>query len=307
MPNGLLKLSGILLVAFAPVFASEAVIDFNRDIKPILSNVCYKCHGPDAAERKGGTKNHHLRLDTSEGAYADYDGAIAIAPGHPEKSEVLARIITDDADQVMPPAKSGKKLTPAESDLVKTWIKQGAKYAQHWSYVKPIRATPPDVKDKSWAKNPIDNFLLARLEKENLKPLPEADRYALIRRVSLDLTGLPPTIEEVDRFVKEASPDAYEKLVDNLLARPAYGEHWARMWLDLARFADSGGYASDTPRTIWAYRDYVIKAFNENKPFDQFTLEQIGGDLLPNPTEEQTIATGVSPQHDDEHRGRNDA
>ena len=271
--------------------AQAQPVDFNRDIKPILSNTCFKCHGPDAAERKGGTKKRPLRLDTEEGAFAENAGTTPVVPGHPEKSEVIARITSQDDEQVMPPKKNGKPLAPHEIELLKKWISQGAKYARHWSYVKPSRPTLPELKDKAWARNPIDSFLLARLERENLKPEPEADRYALIRRASLDIVGLPPSVEEVDQFVKDTSPDAYEKLVDRLLAKPAYGEHWARMWLDLARYADSGGYASDTPRTIWAFRDYVIKAYNENKPFDQFTLEQIAGDLLPNATQDQIMAT----------------
>jgi hypothetical protein len=192
----------------------------------------------------------------------------------------------------MPPRKTGKKLTPQEIDLLTRWVKQGAPYAAHWAYVKPVRPPLPRLRNPQvTARNPIDHFLLARLEAEGLKPAPEADRYALVRRVSLDLTGLPPTPEEADAFVNDRSPDAYEKLVDRLLNKPAYGEHWARMWLDLARYADSAGYADDPPRTIWAYRDYVIRSFNANKPFDQFTVEQFAGDLLPSPTEEQLIAT----------------
>ncbi|MEI6232924.1 MAG: DUF1553 domain-containing protein [Planctomycetota bacterium] len=283
-----LFLSVGLIASDAP---QNQALDFNRDIKPILSNTCYKCHGPDAAERKGGTKAHPLRLDTDEGAYAENGGTRAIAPGHPEKSELIARIVSKDDEQIMPPAKSGKPLSGKEVDILKRWISQGAKYSKHWSYVKPERPTLPDVKDKGWARNAIDAFLLARLDKEGLKPQPEADRHMLVRRVTLDVTGLPPTVEEVEQFVNDKSPDAYEKLVDRMLSKPAYGEHWSRMWLDLARYADSGGYASDTPRTIWAYRDYVIKSYNENKPFDKFTLEQIAGDLLPNPTQEQLIAS----------------
>ncbi|HLX65261.1 MAG TPA: DUF1553 domain-containing protein [Planctomycetota bacterium] len=288
----------IPLFVFASVWfahAAERPVDFNRDIAPVLSNTCFKCHGPDGKERKGGTKAHPLRLDTEDGATADYAGSIPIVPGHPEKSALVARVTSTDADEIMPPPKSGKSLNPQQIELLKKWVEQGAKYAKHWSYVKPARPALPEVGRVSgapdWPRNGLDNFILARLEKENLKPQPEADRYALIRRVSLDVTGLPPTIEEVDAFVNDKSPDAYEKLVDRLLAKPAYGEHWARLWLDLARYADSGGYASDTPRTIWAFRDYTIKSFNENKPFDQFTVEQIAGDLLPNPTDEQLIAT----------------
>ncbi len=291
------RLTWVLAFAALPLTASvraadlPATVDFGRDIKPILSNTCFKCHGPDAAQRKGGTKDHRMRLDTEDGACASYDGTFPIVPGKVDQSEVVSRITSHDPDDVMPPVKSGKTLTEAQIALIKQWIGQGAKYARHWSYVKPVRPALPDVKDKSWPWNAIDAFILARLEAEGLSPQPEADRYTLIRRLALDLTGLPPTVDEVDRFVADQSPDAYERLVDDLLARPSYGEHWARMWLDLARYADSSGYASDTPRTIWAYRDYVINSFNANKPFDQFTIELIAGDLLPNPTREQLTAT----------------
>jgi hypothetical protein len=205
---------------------------------------------------------------------------------------LIARITSADADELMPPPKSGKKLTPREIEMLTQWIKGGAKYTKHWSYEKPVRPAVPQIQDpKSKIQNPIDAFILARLEKEKLTPQPEADRHALIRRVSLDLTGLPPTPEDADTFAADKSPDAYGKLVDRLLASPTYGEHWGRAWLDLARYADSAGYADDPPRTIWAYRDWVIRAFNANKPFDQFTIEQLAGDLLPNPTEDQIIAT----------------
>ena len=269
--------------------ATARKLDFNRDVKPILSNTCFKCHGPDPAERKGGSDG--LRLDTPEGAAADLGGYTAIVPGSPEKSALVARITSTDPEEIMPPAGSGKKLKPHEVEILTQWIREGGKYAGHWSYVKPVRSELPKVQDASWPRNPIDYFLMARLEREGLKPSPEADRYALIRRLSLDLTGLPPSLDEVDAFVNDADPQAYEKLVDRLLERPAYGEHWARMWLDLARYADSAGYADDPPRTIWLFRDYVIRALNDNKPFDQFTIEQIAGDLLPDPTEDQFIAT----------------
>ena len=264
-------------------------IDFNRDIKPILSNVCYKCHGPDPAERKGGTDG--LRLDTYAGATADLGDRAAIVPGDADKSELVLRISTQDPNELMPPPSSGRKLTPREVRLLTDWVRQGAKYVQHWSYVKPIRPAVPVVKDTAWPRNAIDNFLLARLERDGLKPSPEADRYALIRRLSLDITGLPPSIAEVDAFVNDTDPQAYEKLVDALLRKPSYGEHWGHMWLDLARYADSAGYADDPLRTIWLFRDYVIRSLNANKPFDQFTIEQIAGDLLPEPTEDQLIAT----------------
>ena len=283
-------LNCLTMLMFAlPAWAAEPPVDFNRDIRSILSNNCYLCHGPDAAERKGGTDG--LRLDTEAGGREDLGGHFAIVPGKPEQSELIRRITSKDPDEVMPPKDHAKQLSPKEIELLTRWVQQGAKYAQHWSYQAPVRPTPPEVKDTTWPAGELDRFVLARLEKEGLKPSPSADRYALIRRVSLDLTGLPPTLEEVEQFVQDKSPQAYEKLVDRLLAEDRYGEHWARIWLDLARYADSAGYADDPPRTIWAYRDYVIRSFNANKPFDQFTIEQIAGDLLPNPTDDQLTAT----------------
>jgi hypothetical protein len=267
-------------------------IRYDRDIRKILSENCFKCHGPDEAERKGGKKGARLRLDTSEGAQMDLGGYQAIVPGHPEKSEVVKRITATDPDEQMPPPKSGKKVTTAEIALLQTWIKQGASYSKHWAYTKPVRPAPPRVKNKAWVKNDIDAFIVDRLDREKLKPSLEADRAALIRRASLDLTGLPPSIEEVQAFAKDRKPQAYERMIDRLLAKQSFGEHWARWWLDQARYADSAGYADDPPRTIWAYRDYVIRAFNSNKPFDQFTIEQLAGDLFDDPSEEQVIATG---------------
>jgi mono/diheme cytochrome c family protein len=269
-----------------PAGRAADAVDFNRDIRPILANNCFRCHGPDVKERKAD-----LRLDTEDGAFADLGGHAAVVRGKPADSELIARVTATDPAQLMPPRKTGKKLTSREIDLLTRWIKQGAPYARHWAYVKPVRPPLPLVKNGTWPRNPIDSFILARLEREGLHPSPEADRYALVRRLSLDLTGLPPTEEEVEQFVRDRSPAAYEHLVDRLLDKPAYGEHWARLWLDLARYADSAGYADDPSRTIWAYRDYVIRAFNANKPFDQFTIEQLAGDLLPNPTEEQLLAT----------------
>ena len=288
----LFALAGVCLVldaAGAMAQAPAKKVDFSRDIKPILSNKCFLCHGPSETDRKGGTKG--LRLDTTAGAIEDLGGHAAVVPGKPEMSELVVRILSKDPEEVMPPKGSGKTLSPHEIELLQEWIRQGAHYSLHWSYIKPVRPAAPAVGDAAWPKNDIDRFLLARLESEKLKPSPEADRYALIRRVSLDLTGLPPTLEEVDAFVKDADPQAYEKLVDRLLQKSAYGEHWANLWLDLARYADSAGYADDPARTIWLYRDYVIRALNDNKPFDQFTIEQLAGDLLPNATDEQRIAT----------------
>jgi mono/diheme cytochrome c family protein len=262
--------------------------DFNRDIRPILTENCFKCHGPDDGGRKA-----KLRFDLrAEALKPAKSGSVAIVPGVPDKSELIARITATDLDDRMPPLKTGKKLTAAQIETLRRWIAEGAPYATHWAYVKPVRPAWPDVKRKQWCRNPIDSFILARLEREGLKPSPPADRYTLARRVSLDLTGLPPTLEEVDQFVKDRSPRAYESFIDRLLAKPAFGEHWARLWLDLARYADSAGYADDPPRTIWAYRDYVIKVFNANKPFDRFTLEQIAGDLLQDTDEDDLVATG---------------
>ncbi len=262
--------------------------DFNHEIRPILSENCYKCHGPDEAARKA-----HLRLDVgSEPLKPAKSGRIPIVAGAPEKSEVMTRITVTDPEKHMPPPASGKKLTPAQIETLRKWVAAGAPYAIHWAYVKPSRPLVPEVKNKEWARTPVDRFILARLEREGLQPSPPAPRDVLIRRVSLDLTGLPPTAREVDEFVKDPDPHAYERLVDRILSKPSYGEHWARMWLDLARYADSAGYADDPLRTIWAYRDYVIRAFNQNKPFDRFTMEQIAGDLFPDASEDDRVATG---------------
>ncbi|HVE40795.1 MAG TPA: DUF1549 domain-containing protein, partial [Planctomycetota bacterium] len=265
--------------------SKDAKVDFTRDIRPILANNCLLCHGPDAKGRKGD-----LRLDVREDALVAHEGKAAIVPGKPDQSELIRRVASTDRDEVMPPTKSGKKLTKEQIGLLRRWIEQGAPYSKHWAFVKPERPAVPETKDP-WARTDVDRFVLARLVKEGLKPSPEADRYALVRRLSLDLTGLPPTIEEADAFAKDTAPDAYDKLVDRLLASPAYGERWGRVWLDLSRYADSQGYAEDRPRVIWAFRDWVIKSINDNMPFDQFTTEQLAADLLPNPSEAQLQAT----------------
>ena len=269
--------------------ASASAPDFNREIRPILSGKCWQCHGPDEAQRKGPKGG--LRLDTLEGATRDLGGHAAIVPGKPEASDLIKRITTSDPDDVMPPPKSEKKLTATEIDLLKRWVAGGAKFARHWSYEPPMRPAFPSTKNKDWARNGLDHFVLARLEREGLRPQAEADRHTQARRVALDLTGLPPTPAEVDAFVADKSEKAYETFVDRQLAKPAFGEHWARLWLDLARYADSAGYADDPPRVIWAFRDYVINAFNRNLPFDRFTIEQLAGDLLENATEDQLKAT----------------
>lgn len=273
------------VTAVAAAEASE--LSFNRDIRPILSENCFACHGFDPKARKADR-----RLDVVEGATAEKDGVRAIVPGDLQASEAWQRIITEDKDDVMPPLKSHKTLTPAEKETIKRWIEQGAKYQKHWAFELPERAPMPEVQDKGWVRNPIDALVLSKLERIGLKPAPEADRRTLARRVALDLTGLPPAPEEVEAFVKDTAPDAYEKLVARLLATPEWGEHRARYWLDAARYADTHGIHIDNYREIWPYRDWVIAAFNKNLPFDQFTIEQIAGDLLPTPTREQLIATG---------------
>jgi mono/diheme cytochrome c family protein len=262
-------------------------IEFNRDIRPILSDNCFLCHGPDPANRKAG-----LRLDTEDGLFKPQGGDAPVVKGQPQASELLRRITAEDASERMPPAKSHKKLTDAQKTLVRQWIEQGAPWQPHWSLVKPGRPPLPEVRDEKWPRNPIDRFILAKLEEKGLKPSPEADRHELIRRLAFDLTGLPPAPEDVEAFVNDTSADAYERLVDRLLASTHFGEHRARYWLDCARYADTNGLHFDNYREIWPYRDWVIEAFNRNMPFDRFTIEQIAGDLLPNRTLEQQIATG---------------
>jgi hypothetical protein len=271
--------------------AADPAPSFTRDIKGILSNRCVRCHGPDAESRHGGG-DEGLRLDTFAGATADLGGHAAIVPGSPDESEIIARITSDDPDLVMPPPDAGERLPAKQVDLLKRWIATGATYEPHWAYVTPKRPVLPAVKNTAWPKNDIDRFILARLEAEGLAPQPEADRATLARRLSLDLTGLPLSPEEIDAFVADRSPDAVEKLVDRLLAHDGYGEHMARQWLDLARYADSAGYADDPPRTIWGWRDWVVRAFDANMPFDEFTLRQIAGDLLPSATLDDKVATG---------------
>jgi hypothetical protein len=273
-----------------PVMAEEprqGVVDFNRDIRPILSKNCFACHGQD-----GGHRVTKLRLDQRDSAVKEQkSGITAIVPGAPGKSELVRRITARDADERMPPEETNNHLTAVQVDTLRRWVEQGAPYAEHWAFVKPKRQPQPAVKQTNWPKQGMDYFVLARLELEGLRPAEEADRFTLLRRASLDLRGLPPTPQEVEAFAQDGSPNAYEKAVDRFLKDPAYGERWARLWLDLARYADSAGYGSDPLRTIWRYRDWVIDAFNRNLPYDQFTIEQLAGDLLLNPTLEQRMAT----------------
>ena len=268
--------------------AEKVEVHFNQDIRPILSNRCFKCHGEDL--KKAG-----LDLQTAATATKKLKGGeAAIVPGDVAKSELLIRVTSQE--KPMPP--KGDPLTPEQIAKLKGWIEQGAKYEEHWAYVKPVQKPLPELKNKTWPRNGLDGWILARLEQEGLAPSPEADKLTLLRSVGLDLTGLPPTPQELDAFLADASPGAYEKAVDRLLSSPAYGEHMARYWLDLARYADTNGYEKDDRRTAWPYRDWIINAFNRNMPFDQFTVEQIAGDLLPPGADapgspnEKLIATG---------------
>jgi hypothetical protein len=267
-----------------------APLDFNRDIRPIFSDNCYSCHGPDRNKRKAG-----LRLDQREGVLSRLEsGDVALVPGNPDKSKLLRLVTSPDDEERMPPVKTGKHLNAEQAALLRRWIQEGAEWKPHWAYIPPVRPPAPEVHDAAWPRNEIDRFILARLEKEGMKPSEEADRRTLARRVTLDLTGLPPTPGEVDAFLNDTSPGAYEKLVDRLMSLPAFGEKLAIQWLDLARFADSDGYHADIPRSMWQYREYVVDSFNRNRPFDQFVTEQLAGDLLPNPTLDQRIATAFN-------------
>lgn len=271
---------------------SEVKVDYDRDIRPILSDKCFKCHGPDSKQRQAG-----LRLDNREGATAKLDsGVVAIVPNQPDASELVRRIF-NSGDEQMPPAKEQKQLTDAEKQLLRKWVERGANYQKHWSFVAPQRAPLPAVRDTTWLKNDIDRFILARIEAAGLSPSPEASRESLIRRVTFDLTGLPPTIAEIDAFLADSSPDAYEKVVDRLLNSIHHGERMALDWLDAARYADTHGYHIDSGRDMTRWREWVIQAFHKNMPFDQFTVEQMAGDLLPNSTLDQQIASGFNRNH----------
>lgn len=294
-----LALVAVALALSAPLDA--ATVSYNRDIRPILSDNCFHCHGPDKNTRDGGR-----RLDLPDGAFADIDGIRAIVPGKPDESDAIIRIFSDDKDEVMPPPKAHKTLTKKQKDLVKRWVAEGAKYEPHWAYAPLVRPAVPGRGGKAGGgagqrqgsedlvetvHNPIDAFIQQTLAEKKLKPAPEADRRTLIRRLSLDLTGLPPRPDEVAAFLEDRDTQAYEQLADRLLASPRFGERMAQQWLDLARYADTVGFHGDQNQNVWAYRDWVIAAFNDNKPFDQFTTEQLAGDLLPNPTPGQLTAT----------------
>lgn len=268
---------GLAMVVGAVACPADGV-DFNRDVRPILSANCFTCHGPDADAREAD-----LRLDTSDGA------AAVVRRGNLDSSSLIFRIETDDGDQLMPPPDSGHRLSEAEKQMLRSWVTAGAEYETHWSFIRPRR----EPETARGTLNPIDKFVVTRLDEAGLAPNPPANRYQLIRRATLDLIGLPPTPEEVDAFVADRSENAFEKIVDRLLASESFGEHWTRMWLDLARYADTKGYEKDNPREIWRYRDWVIRAFNQDMPYDEFTTEQLAGDLLPGATIEQRLATAM--------------
>ena len=271
---------------------AEAALNYNLDIRPILSDNCYACHGPDAKTRQAD-----LRLDTKEGAFSEPSGYPVLVPGNPEESELYLRIISEDETYCMPPSDFNKTLTPEQVEALAQWIREGAQWEEHWSFTPLVQPMPPAVKKKDWVRNPIDAFILSRLEKEGLQPADETDKRTLIRRVSFDLTGLPPTLEEIHRFLNDDSPNAYQNLIDTFMAKPEYGEHLARFWLDVARYGDTHGLHLDNYREMWPYRDWVINAFNKNVPFDQFTIEQLAGDLLREPTLDQRVATGFNRSH----------
>ncbi len=279
---------GMALVPSSARAAANPPVDFNRDIRPIFSEHCYACHGPDEHKRKAD-----LRLDVQAEAFRKLkSGNHALVAGRVAESTMVERILSTDPEEVMPPAKGGKPLSPAQIGLLRRWVEEGAKWQRHWSFVPPERPVLPGVRDARWPRNELDRFVLARLEKDGIRPAPEADRATLIRRATFDLTGLPPTIEEVDAFLGDKTSGAYERLVDRLLESPHYGERMAANWLDLARYADTSGYHFDGVRFMWLWRDWVIESFNRNQPYDAFTVEQLAGDLLPGATPEQRIATG---------------
>ncbi len=288
------RLGPSLAFLLASIPAWSAPVEFRRDILPILSENCFACHGPDEKARKAG-----LHLDLRDAATRPAkSGAIAIVPGNAAKSQLHQRITAAaDSDEVMPPTRTGKRLSAAQMELLRRWIDEGAKYEAHWAFVPPAVPPRPVVKDGQWARGAIDEFVLARLEAQGLRPSPEAQRPAWLRRVSLDLTGLPPTLAEMDAFLADTTSKAYEKVVDRLLASPRYGERMAIGWLEAARYADTSGYQTDGDRTMWRWRDWVIDAFNRNLPYDQFTVEQLAGDLLPGSTLPQRIATGFNRNH----------
>lgn len=280
------------------LLSGDKKIQFNRDVRPILSDKCFYCHGPDANKREAD-----FRLDVESEAKKKLSEGFALVPGHPDQSKLFERISSHDEDEIMPPADSGKKLSAEEMETLKRWIEQGAAYEPHWCFIPPAKPEIPQIKNNSWVKNQIDYFILEKIEESSFTVSPVADKSTLLRRLSFDLTGLPPTEKEREEFLKDDSPQAYEKVVDRLLASPHFGERMAIYWLDLVRYADTVGYHGDQDHSISPYRDYVIKAFNNNMSFDQFTREQLAGDLLENSTEEQKVASGYNRVLQTSHEG----
>lgn len=284
-----------MIVIGAPVVAvggDDHPVSFSRDVRPLLSDRCFQCHGPDQVSRQAD-----LRLDRVEDVLGERDGGRIVVPGNPAASEIIRRITSDDPDEVMPPADSGRTLSADEIALIRQWILQGAQWEPHWAFIAPGKPELPPVADASWPRNAIDHFVLSRLERAGLSPAPEADRRTLLRRVSLDLLGLPPTPEQLQEFLRDDSPQAYESAVERLLESPHYGERMALPWLEASRYADSSGYQEDYGRYMYPWRDWVIRAFNDNMPFDQFVIEQMAGDLLPAAAPEQVLATGFHRNH----------
>ncbi|MGB9611875.1 MAG: DUF1549 domain-containing protein, partial [Bryobacteraceae bacterium] len=274
-----------LMALSAP--AASGSPDFQKQVRPILSANCFHCHGNDRTTRMAG-----LRLDVKEGLYSVRRAGPVVVPGKPEKSVLFQRISAKDPARRMPPPFAHKTLKPEEIETIRRWIEAGAEWREHWAFRAPVRPAVPEVRNEGWVRNPIDRFVLAQLEKLGLEPAPEAPRHVLVRRLAYDLTGLPPEPEDVEQLVRSADPEqAYVRLVEKYLASPHYGEHRARYWLDAARYGDTHGLHIDNYREMWPYRDWVIEAFNRNLPFDRFTIEQLAGDLLPEPTLEQRIAT----------------
>jgi hypothetical protein len=283
----------VFFLATSSAVLAAGKMDFNRDVQPILSDYCFNCHGPDKGNRKGD-----LRLDVEKEAKAKHDDGTPIIPHRSAESDIIKRILTTDSDDVMPPLKSKKKLTAKQIETLKQWIDEGAVWGVHWAFVAPVKPQASKLPNSNYKlQNEIDAFVVGRLEQEGLKPSPEADQTTLIRRVTLDLTGLPPTVEEVEAFLADKSPQAYEKVVDRLLKSPRYGERWCWDWLDASRYSDTNGYQGDPERTMWPWRDWVTKAINDNMPYDQFTIWQLAGDVLPEATNEQKIATGFNRNH----------
>ena len=282
-----------LLIGAGALAASPEPVDFDRQIRPILSDKCFACHGPDEKKRMA-----NLHFDEKDGgAFSDRGGMRIIVPGSPEQSRLVQRISAGNPAMRMPPPDSGLSLTAEQIALIGRWISEGANWKVHWAYAPPRRPDLPAVSNTGWARTPLDAFVLARLDKEGLRPSPEADKTTLIRRVTFDLTGLPPTLTEIDAFLADHRPGAYDNVVDRLLHSPRYGERMAMHWLDLARYADTHGYHIDSHREMWHWRDWVIDAFNSNQPYDQFTIEQLAGDLLPDATISQRVATGFNRNH----------